>query len=268
MSSPGLNMRNDGLEALAAAARGALFTVTRHREPAVRAHRVGAVRLLPARRRVRSDRPRRQGARDSDRRPRRGAIVRTRRQLLNVPADLNRPRTPRDAVAAALTAPLLMSALPLRVATFALRGPEQAKVQLLIRPTSAPTIPAPRPAVGRLRHQRPGRPRVESNRTVRCDSAPLMAGCRARCSTRLGASLAPGDYTMKFAVAEGDRVGTRRARRACDAWPISARSTLSELMVGGPVGRRRAPAADGRLHGQLRFTARIPRGLRPSPRSG
>ena len=91
---------------------------------------------------------------------RRGATVRTRRQLLNVPADLNRPRTPREAIAASLTAPLLMSALPLRVTTYALRGPEQAKVQLLIRADVGTDYAAADAGVGRLRHPGPQRPRA------------------------------------------------------------------------------------------------------------
>src|SRR5207249_1189504 len=51
--------------------------------------------------------------------PRRGAFVRARRQLLNAaePAALS----PRQAVAAGLSSPLLVSALPLRVAAFALQ---------------------------------------------------------------------------------------------------------------------------------------------------
>src|SRR5207237_1027887 len=64
--------------------------------------------------------------------PRRGAIVRSRRQLLNTPSDLRAARTPHQAVASALASPLLMSALPLRVASFALQGPERGRVQILI----------------------------------------------------------------------------------------------------------------------------------------
>src|SRR5207237_1373613 len=48
------------------------------------------------------------------------------------PSDLRAARTPHQAVAAALASPLLMSALPLRVASFALQGPERGRVQILI----------------------------------------------------------------------------------------------------------------------------------------
>ena len=65
--------------------------------------------------------------------PRRGAMVRSRRQLRE-----RSQRTSDAALAArrpsraALASPLLVSALPVRVATFALQGPERDKVQLLI----------------------------------------------------------------------------------------------------------------------------------------
>ena len=61
--------RAEGLEMLAGAARGTLFTVTGTGQPLVRAHRVGALRLLPARRRVRAEGPRRQAALGPGRRP-------------------------------------------------------------------------------------------------------------------------------------------------------------------------------------------------------
>src|SRR5262249_11868050 len=64
--------------------------------------------------------------------PRRGAIVRSRRQLINTPSDQRPGRTRREAVIAALTSPLISSALPLRVASFSLQGPEPGKVQVLI----------------------------------------------------------------------------------------------------------------------------------------
>jgi hypothetical protein len=49
-----------------------------------------------------------------------------------------------------------------------------------------------------------------------------------------GASLAPGDYTLKLAVAEGDRVGTIEHPLHA-ALPDGPGITMSELMVGGPL---------------------------------
>ena len=63
--------------------------------------------------------------------PRRGATVRARRQLVTV-SPSTRPVAGREAVTAALASPLIMSALPLRVAAFSLQGPEPTKVQVLI----------------------------------------------------------------------------------------------------------------------------------------
>ena len=117
--------------------RGARHAVHGHRlrRGAVLAHRVGALRLLPARRRVGSARSRRQAAPDSRRRAAARRDVRSRRQILNAPSDeaaARAARSPRRAMAAALGSPLLSSALPLRVASFSLQGPERDKVQLLI----------------------------------------------------------------------------------------------------------------------------------------
>ena len=46
---------------------------------------------------------------------------------------------------------------------------------------------------------------------------PVMTGVPSPLQFTTGASLAPGDYTMKLAVAEGDRVGQRRAPGPCRA---------------------------------------------------
>src|SRR4029077_7572678 len=61
---------------------------------------------------------------------RRGAFVRSRRQLINAASDRPAARSPPAAAAAALSSPLLSSALPVRLASFALQGPERNKVQL------------------------------------------------------------------------------------------------------------------------------------------
>jgi hypothetical protein len=49
-----------------------------------------------------------------------------------------------------------------------------------------------------------------------------------------GASLPPGEYTMKLAVAEGERVGSVE-HVVHAALPVASGLTLSELMVGGPL---------------------------------
>ena len=105
----------------------------RQRRRRLRADRVRAVGLLPARHRI-ADPTDKDGSGASD--PRRGRAARRDRAV--APDSEGRrhcrraARSPREAVAAALGTPLLVSALPLRVATFSLRGPESGKIQLLI----------------------------------------------------------------------------------------------------------------------------------------
>src|SRR5207244_8548225 len=62
---------------------------------------------------------------------RRGVEVRSRRQIMATRAE-QRARTRQQIAIEALNSPLLLSALPLRVATFSLLGPETGKVQLLV----------------------------------------------------------------------------------------------------------------------------------------
>ena len=253
-----LNVRNDGLEALTAAARGALYIVNgtgsqlfAHIESELSGYYLLGVESDPA---------------DRDGKPhairidvsRRGATVRTRRQLLNVPADLNRPRNPRDAITASLTAPLLMSALPLRIATFALRGPEQAKVQLLIRADVGNDYTAARRAwVGYVIQDRAGRV-IENPPAVQMALAPgdeRRAGRAAvfgRCEPRSG---------RVHHQARGCRRRSDRQRRACRARDAGgSRRGQAERADGGRTGRRRRAllrptvgytVSYGSLHGYL-----------------
>jgi len=256
VNEPSSNLRNDGLEMLAAAARGTLFLVSgtgsqlfTHIESELSGYYLLGVESDPA------DRERKARAIHIDV-ARRGATVRTRRQLLNVPADLNRPRTVRDAITASLTAPLLASALPLRVATFALRGPEQGKVQLLIRAEVGTDYTGPRPGViGYVIMDRDGKS-IET-RTINAVLTPVMSGVPGSLQYSGGASLDPGEYTLKLAIAEGDRLGSVEH-------PIHAllsdvgEVSLSDLMVGGPTDANELlrptvgyTVSYGSLHGYL-----------------
>src|SRR5262249_43993871 len=227
------NLRADGLDMLAAASRGALFLVNgtgsqlfEHIEAELSGYYLLGVESDPT---------------DRDRKPhairidvsRRGATVRTRRQLLNVSTDINKPRNVREAVAATLTAPLLASGLPLRVATFALRGPEVGKVQLLIRAEVGTDYTGPKPGIiGYVIMDRDGKS-VES-RTVNAVLTPVMNGVPGALQYAGGASLDPGEYTIKLAVAEGDRLGSVE-HSIHAALSESNGVFLSDLMVGGPI---------------------------------
>ena len=111
--------QGEGLETLAGVTRGALFTVTGSGENVFDriTSELSGYYLLG----VESD------GRDKDGKPhpirvdvgRRGATVRSRRQLINAASDRPAARSQRAAAAMALGSPLLSSALPVRIASFA-----------------------------------------------------------------------------------------------------------------------------------------------------
>ena len=250
--------RSEGLELLAGAARGTLFTVTGTGQTLFERieSEISGYYLLG----VESD------ARDRDNKthsvqievPRKGAIVRSRRHVLNTQTDrrARAARSPRQALAAALGSPLLSSALPLRVASFALQGPERDKVQLLIHADVGTDYPASRViSVGYMISDRNGR--LVENRAADMRLLPVMSGVPSPLQYTTGASLPPGDYTLKLAVVEGDRVGTVE-HLIHAGLPAAGPLTLSELMVGGPldVGPLLTPTIGyqvsfGSVHGYL-----------------
>jgi VWFA-related protein len=225
--------QSEGLEMLAGASRGALFTVTGSGEALFDriSSELSGYYLLG----VESD------GRDKDGKPhpirvdvsRRGAVVRSRRQLVNAASDRPAARSPRAAAVAALNSPLLATALPVRVASFALQGPERDKVQLLLHADVGTDYPASKVvSVGYVITDRTGR--MVDNKSADMRLLPVMNGVPSPLQYTTGASLAPGDYTMKLAVAEGDRVGSvEHVIHA--ALPSASGLTLSELMVGGPL---------------------------------
>jgi VWFA-related protein len=248
--------RAEGLEMLAGASRGTLFTVATAEAPffARIESELSGYYLLG----VESDPRDRDGKAHPIRVdvPRRGAIVRSRRQLLNAPAEARRARTPRQAVTAALSSPLVSAALPLRVASFSLQGPERDKVQMVIHADIGADYAASKPvALGYLIVDRNGRvvgTHAESMRLL-----PVMNGVPSPLQYTAGASLAPGEYTLKLAAAEGERVGS--IEHPIRAGLASENGlTLSELMVGGPteIGELLRPtigytASFGSVHGYI-----------------
>jgi VWFA-related protein len=164
-----------------------------------------------------------------------GAVVRSRRQLVNAGPALDR-RSPQDAVAAGLGSPLPMLALPLRVATFALQGAEPNKVQLLIHADVGSNYSgARRIAIGYVILDQNG----QEVDTRRFDSRlpPVMNGVPSALQFVAGASLAPGDYTLRLAAADGERTGSVEHRfhaRLSENGAVK----LSELMAGGPTAVR------------------------------
>jgi VWFA-related protein len=225
--------RGEGLELLAGAARGALFTVATAEAPffqRIEAELSGYYLLG-----VESD------VRDRDGKtrpirvdvPRRGAIVRSRRQILNAAADARRIRSPRQSMIAALSSPLLSSALPLRVASFSLQGPERNRVQILIHADVGTDYASSRVvSVGYVIIDQNGR--LADSRTADARLQPIMNGVPSPLQYTAGASLPPGDYTLKLSVAESDRVGTVEHAMHAGLTETSG-VILTDLMVGGPA---------------------------------
>lgn len=227
-------LMSQGLETLAGATRGTLFNVTgtganlfQQLESELSGYYLLGVEW---------------DARDGDGKPhpirvdvvRKGAVVRSRRQLLNTPSDARVARSPHQAVAAALSSPLLLAALPLRVASFALQGPEQGRVQLLIHADVGSDYATSKVAsIAYVISDAAGR--VVENRAFDARLLPIVSGVPSPLQYTAGASLPPGDYTLKLAVVEGEHVGSIEHAFHAALGPAAADTTLSELVVGGPV---------------------------------
>jgi VWFA-related protein len=173
---------------------------------------------------------------------RRGLAVRSPRQLSASPSAVARTEpTPRDAVTAGLISPLLLSSLPLRVATFSVREPENARVQLLIHADVGVDYASTKAvSLGYVITAPNGR--IVDRQAMEARLSPVMNGVPSALQFDSSASLDPGEYTLKLAAAEGDRVGSVEHpihAGLVPAGPIQ----LSELMVGGPAasGRRLQP---------------------------
>jgi hypothetical protein len=246
--------RGEGLELLAGASRGALFTVATAEAPffeRIEAELSGYYLLG-----VESDPRDRDGKAHPIRVdvPRRGALVRSRRQILNTPSDARGRRSPRQSMIAALSSPLLSSALPLRVASFSLQGPERDRVQILIHADVGTDYPASKVvSLGYVIIDQNGR--VADSRTADARLTPVMNGVPSSLQYKAGASLPPGEYALKLAVAEGDRVGTVE-HPIHAALAEAGGVAMTELMVGGPadVGNLLQPtigytASFGSVHG-------------------
>jgi VWFA-related protein len=223
----------EGLETLAGAARGTMFEVTARPDNLFERieSELSGYYLIG----VESDPKDRDGKAHPVRVdvPRRGAQVRSRRQMLNTRADSPVARNRHQAVAAALSSPLVVSALPLRVASFALQGPERDKVQVLIHADIGSDYATSKAAtVAYVISDQSGK--VVDDKAFDTRLIPVLNGVPSALQYRTGANLPPGDYTLKFAAVEGDRVGSvEHVIHA--ALPKADALSFSELMVGGPL---------------------------------
>ncbi len=185
---------------------------------------------------------------------RRGATVRTRREVRG-----GRARPAGDPLGEAVTAlnsPLMLSALPLRIAAFSLPDPDPSNVQLLLHAAIGSGYTSPGAMALAYTITDPSGRIVETQAAIGRLS-PVMSAVPSPLQFRGSASLPPGEYLVRFAVADGERVGTVEH-------PVEARLApaggvrVSELVVGGPVQAREPlqPSVGhtvnfGLLHGYL-----------------
>ncbi len=167
---------------------------------------------------------------------RRGAVVRARRELAHAAAPRAGTPSALETVAAALGTPLVLPSLPLRIATFSLRDPKESKIQVVIHAdvgtsyTSAQGV-----TLGYVITDSKGA--IILNQTGTGRLPPAISGAPSPLVFSGSASLDPGEYMLKFAIAEGDRVGS--VEHPVHANLIDAGAfKLSELMIGGPLDAR------------------------------
>lgn len=224
--------RNEGLELLTSASRGALFNIIGTGAPVFQRieSELSGYYLLG----VESSPADRDGKTHSVRIDvsRKGLTVRSRRALVN-PLDDGTVKSAREQVTAAIGTPLPISALPLRVTTFSLQGPEQDKVQLLIHADVGTDYASPRNAtVGYTIVDADGR--MVDGQLGEARLPPVMNGVPSALQFTGGASVPPGQYTLKLAVNEGDRIGTVEHEFTAGVAPVGS-LTVSDLMAGGPL---------------------------------
>jgi VWFA-related protein len=226
--------RTSGVMALAAASRGTVFNVTGSGAPLfekigseISGYYLIGVESAP-------------GDRDGKPHPirvrvsRAGATVRARRTFLDRSSlEPDQPKSMSQEAMDALGSPLLSSALPLRVITFSLRDQDPAKVQLLIHADVGDQYTQSRQIAVAYVIADPDGHEVQNLGSL-ARVGPVMNGVPSPLLYSAGASLPPGDYRLKLAVAEGDRVGS--IEHTFHAGLLAGgQSDLSDLMVGGPV---------------------------------
>lgn len=219
-----------GLNSIAAVTGGSMFTVAMKADPAfaridseLSGYYLLGVEADPS---TRDGKP--HGIKVDVGRP--GVTVRSRRQLIaNRPPPP--PRTPEEALLPAFSSPTPIAALPIRVATFSMRGSGDKNVQLMIHGEVGADYAAQKTVVlGFVIADR--NDRVVQRRAGNSSLRPIAPGQPSALQFTTSVTLDPGDYTMKLAVADGDRVGSVEH-------PVHARLghvgsiALSDLIVGG-----------------------------------
>ena len=166
---------------------------------------------------------------------RNGLTIRTHRAIFAGAAagPAATPRTPREIVTAALSSPLPASSLPVRAVAFAFRGLDSGKVRLLIHADIGSNYTSPqRLAVGYYVIDKEGKTLDGQVSEVRL--APAVTGIPSPVTFSGGASVDPGEYTVKIAVADGDRIGSLDLPVHATLLDLG-KVRLTELLAGGPL---------------------------------
>jgi VWFA-related protein len=117
------------------------------------------------------------------------------------------PATGAERVAAALASPIVLSGLRLRIATSSSRDTDPSKVRLLIRAEIGTDYTSPQPVtLGFVIADRDGAPVHARAGDARLQ--PVRPGPGSPLQYSGTAVVPPGEYTLRLAVAEGDRIGS------------------------------------------------------------
>jgi VWFA-related protein len=224
-------IRRDGPELLAAVARGSVFDVMgagdsalKQVEKEIAGYYLIGVESLPT-------------DRDSKTHPiavqvtRPRAIVRARTALSR--EETTAKQTQSDDVVAALSSPFSNAGLPLRVTTLPFRDGDGPNIQLLIHAEAGSGYTSnTKVALGYVISDVRGN--IVSKSAGTATLPPATPGAPSPLFFTNGVTLPPGDYTLKFAMTEGDRVGSVD-HLIHATLPEAGPGRVSDLVVGGPV---------------------------------
>jgi VWFA-related protein len=227
-------VRLNGLETVTSAARGALFTVTNTGESAFDRieSEMSGYYLLGVE--LGTDLPKGKPAKLRVEVGRKDVTVRARSTISAPVADqVLSERSPIAAAAAALTSPLTLSALPLRVISFNFQGADPSRLQVLIHADVGRSYTAPQ-SVALAYTLTDSTGRIVESQAVSERIAPISPGIASPLSFTAGAALPAGDYLLKLAAAEGSSVGSVEHPLHVSLIDAGALK-LSDLTVGGPL---------------------------------
>jgi VWFA-related protein len=219
-----------GLNSVAAATGGSMFTVVMKADPAFARidSEISGYYLLG----VEADPSTRDGKPHGIKVgvERRGATVRSRRQLIaNRPPAA--PRTPEEALLPAFSSPSPIAALPIRLATFSMGGADARNIQLMVQAEVGAGYTAQKTIVlGFVIADRSDR--VVQRRAGNSNLRPIDPGRPSPLQVTTSVTLEPGEYTLKLAVADGDRVGSVEHQVQAELGRAGGLS-FSDLVVGG-----------------------------------